>query len=104
MTSASVCRDSWRGPRSPTPGTSITSFAGELAQRAAGADLDVLGVLRRRAQRHRDVVGDLVARDGNHRGMADGTVFKNGEISRPPADIQECDSDFLLFLIEHRIT
>ena len=72
ITSASVCRDSLRGARSPTPGTSIMSFGvGELAQRAAVADLELLGLLGRRAQRHRDVVGDLVAGDRDHRGVAD---------------------------------
>ena len=36
---------------------------GQLAQRAGIADLQVVGILRRRAQCHGDIVGDLVAGD-----------------------------------------
>ena len=44
---------------------------GQLGQCAGVFDLDVLGVLRRGAQRHRDVVGDLVARDRDAGRVAD---------------------------------
>src|SRR5215469_4801393 len=74
---------------------------GELRERTGVADLDVLGVLRRRAHRHRDVVGDLVAGDRDDRGVADRAVGKHREIGGAAADVDQAHAELLLILGEH---
>ena len=103
ITSASVCRESLRGARSPTPGhLDDLGRIGELAQRAAVTDLELLRFLRRRAQRHRDVVRDLVARDRDHRRVPDRAVGEHGEVGRTAADVHQADAELLLVLVQHR--
>ena len=75
---------------------------GELRERAGVADLDVLGVLRRGAHRDRDVIGDLVAGDRDHRGVADRAVGKHREIGGAAADVDQAHAQLLLVLGEHR--
>ncbi len=73
---------------------------GELRQRAGVAHLDVLGVLRGRAHRHRDVVGDLVAGDRYHRRVANGALREHREVGGAAADVDDADAEFLLVLGE----
>src|SRR5262245_7258564 len=75
---------------------------GELAQRHAVARLDRLGLRRRRAQRHRDVVGDLVARDRDHGGMPDRAVREDGDIGGAAADVEQAHAEVFLVLRQHR--
>ena len=103
ITSASICRDSLRGPRSPTPGTSMTSLgSASWRKRAAVAQLQLLGFLGRRAQRHRDVVGHLVAGDRNHRGMTNRAAGEHREVGRAAADVHQADAELLLVVVQHR--
>src|SRR4026207_1337618 len=76
--------------------------AGELAQRDAVAGLDGFGVGRRRAQGHRDVVGDLVSRDRNHRGMPDCAVGEDRDVGGAAAHVEQAHAEFLLVLRQHR--
>src|ERR1700722_19745159 len=71
---------------------------GKLRERAGVADLDVFGVLRRRAHRHGNVVRDLVAGDRDHRGVADRAVGEHRKVGRAAADIDEAHSELLLIL------
>ena len=61
----------------------------ELRQRARVLDLDVLGVLGRRAHGHRDVVGDLVAGDRDHRGVADRAAGEHRDVGGAAADVDQ---------------
>ena len=54
--------------------------------------LQLLGFLRRRAQRHRDVVGHLVAGDRDHRRVPDRAAREHREIGRAAADVHEADA------------
>src|SRR5262245_34045295 len=74
---------------------------GELRQRAGVADLDLLRVRRRRAHRDRDVVGDLVARDRDHGGVADRAAGEHGDVGGAAADVHEADAEVLLVLGQH---
>src|SRR5262252_7273507 len=55
-------------------------------------DLDLLGVLGRRAQRHRDVAGDQVAGDRDHRGVADRAVGEDRDVGGASADVDQRDA------------
>src|SRR6185369_13940792 len=76
---------------------------GELRQGAAILALDVLGLAGRRAQRHGDVVGDLVAGDRNHRGVADGALSPHRDVGRAAADVDQADAEILLVLGEYGV-
>src|SRR6185312_11561306 len=52
---------------------------------------------------HRDVVGHLVAGDGDHRGVADGTVGEHGDVGGAAADVHQADAEVLLVLVQHRV-
>ena len=71
-------------------------------ERARVADLDVFGVLRRRAHRHGDVVGHLVAGDRDHRGVADGAVGEHRQIRGAATDVDQAHPELLLILGEDR--
>src|SRR5690348_5545608 len=77
--------------------------ARELAQRHAVRDLQLLGVLGRRAQRHRDVVGDLVAGDRDHRRVLDRAVGEHGHVGGAAADVHQAHAQVLLVLEQHRV-
>src|SRR5690606_15989142 len=75
----------------------------ELGQRAAELLLDLLGRLGRGAQRHRDVVGDLLAGDGQHRGMADGALGEHRDVRGAAADVDDGHAQFLFVLVENGV-
>ena len=103
ITSASVCRDSLRGGAVADAGhLDDVVRVGELAQRAAVPQLQLLGFLGRRAQRHRDVVGDLVAGDRDHRRVADRAVGEHRDVGRAAADVDQADAQLLLVVVQHR--
>src|SRR5450631_1529624 len=77
--------------------------ARELAQRHAVGDLQLLGVLGRRAQRHRDVVGDLVARDRDDRRVLDRAVGEDRDVGRAAADVHEAHAQVALVVEEDRV-
>ena len=72
------------------------SSAGQLSQGTSISNLDLLGILRRRAQRHRDVVGDLIAGDRNHRGVANRAFGEDGHVGSATADVDQADAQLLL--------
>src|SRR5260221_634645 len=76
---------------------------GELRQRTGILDLDVLGVLRGRAHGHRDVVRDLIARNGNHGGVPDRAAAEHRDIRGAAADVDHTHPEVLLILGEHRV-
>src|SRR3989338_1020470 len=79
------------------------AIIGHLAQRTAVLDLDVLGILRRGAQRHRDIVGNLVAGDRDHSGVTDRAAGEHRDVGGAAADIDEAHAQFLFILLEHRL-
>ena len=81
----------------------VSSGIRELRQGAGVLDLDVLGVLRRRAHGNRDVVGDLIARDRDHRGVPDRAAAEHRDVGGAAADVDHADAEILLILGEHRI-
>jgi hypothetical protein len=96
MTSASARRDSLRErPIVDAGDVEHVARIGEIGKRAAELALDLLGFARRRAQRHRDVVGDLVAGDRNHRGVADRALREDREsVVPPPMSIRQTPRSF----------
>src|SRR5690606_17355589 len=51
---------------------------------------------------HGNVVGDLVAGDGNHRRVADGALGEHGDIGGAAADVHQAYAQLLLVLGQHR--
>ena len=76
---------------------------GEQLLGDAVLDLDLLGVLGRRAQRHRDVARDQVAGDRDHRGVADRAVGEDRDVGRAGADVDQRDAEVLLVVGQHRV-
>ena len=74
----------------------------QLAQRNAVADLDGFRIRRRRAQGHRNVIGDLVARDRDDRRVADRTMREDRDVGGAAADIDKAHAQVLLVLGEDR--
>src|SRR5580693_8753905 len=58
----------------------------QLRQGAGVLDLDVLGVLRGRAHGHGDVIGHLIAGDGDHRRVTDRAAAEHGDVGGAAAD------------------
>lgn len=81
----------------------MVSPAPASSQGAGVADLDLFRVLGRRTQGHGDVIGDLVAGDQDHRGMADRAFGEDRDIGGAAADIHQAHAQFLLVLGQHRI-
>src|SRR5439155_14610079 len=57
----------------------------------------------RRAQRHRNVAGDLIARDRDHRRMPDRPTGEHGEIGGASTDVHQAYAQFLLIVVEDRL-
>ncbi len=72
----------------------------ELGQGAGILDLDLLRVLGGGTQGNGDVVGHLVAGDGNHGRVADGAVGEHRQVRGAAADVHEGDAELLLVLAE----
>ena len=64
-------------------------------------DLDLLGVLGRRAKRHRNVAGDQVAGDRDHRGVAYRTLGVDADVGGTGADVDQRDAEHLLVFGQH---
>src|SRR5690606_26747270 len=78
--------------------------ARQLSQCAGIFDFDFFGELRRRAQRHRDIVGYLIARNRNYAGVANRPFGENRDIRRAPADIDQTYAQLALVVGQHGIT
>jgi hypothetical protein len=102
ITPASACLLSMRGRgrpgRAPPPAAS-GSASNCLAY--AAFDLDVLGVLGGRAQRHRDVAGDQVARDRDHGRVADRATGEDGHVGGAGADVHQRHAQLALVVGQH---
>ncbi len=61
----------------------------QLGQCTGIANLDFLGILRRSAQSHGNVIGHLVTRHRNHRGVTDGALGKNSNVGGTTTDINQ---------------
>src|SRR3990167_1262903 len=72
----------------------------QLGQRAGVSYFDVVGVFGGRAQGHGDVVGDLVAGNGNHRCVTDGAFGEDGDVGGTAADVHHADAQFLFIVGE----
>src|SRR2546422_6233686 len=73
---------------------------GELSQSAAVMDLELLGFGGRCAQRHGDVVGDLIAGDRDDGRMADRAFAEHRDVARSAADVYQAHAELLLILGE----
>ena len=67
----------------------------------AVAQLDFFGIGRRRAQHGRDVVGDLVAGDRQHRGVTDRAAGEDGDVGGAAADIDQHDAQLFFVGGQH---
>ena len=79
-----------------------TRLLGQLRQRATEALLDVFRILGRRTQCHRDVIGDLVAGNRDHRGVTDRAVGEHRHISGAAADVDQTDAEVFFIFGQHR--
>src|SRR5690606_9734174 len=77
--------------------------AGQLGQGAGVTDLDLFGVLGRGAPGHGDVVGDLIAGDRNHCGMADRPFGEDGDVGGTTTNVDHAHAQFLFVLGQHRV-
>ena len=77
--------------------------AGKLRQRTAVLHLQLLGVWRRRAERDADVVGDLVAGDRQHGGVADRAATEHRDVGRTGADVDQADAEIALVGQQRRV-
>jgi hypothetical protein len=90
-----------RGLRSPRPGTSTWLRVGQQLLGVAAFDLDVLGVLGGRAQRHGDVAGDQVAGDRDHGRVADRAAGEDGHVGGAGADVHHGHAQLALVVGQH---
>ncbi|EKE17996.1 MAG: hypothetical protein ACD_10C00176G0002 [uncultured bacterium] len=74
-----------------------------MRQGAAITAFNIFSFARRRAQGHRDIVSDLIAGDGNHRGIANRALRPDGNIRCAAADIDQADAKILFIFGEHRV-
>src|SRR5690606_27094606 len=72
-------------------------------QCARELQLDLLGVIRRRAQAHRDIVRHLIAGNRNDGRMPDRTAREDRDVRRTAADIDETHAELLLVIRKHRV-
>src|SRR6266704_2575375 len=72
----------------------------ELPERAAVADLELLGFGSRRAQGHRDIVGDLIAGDRYDGRMADRAFAEHRDVARSAADVDQAHAELFFVLGE----
>ena len=90
--------------RPPTLGTSIgLVLADQGRQAAAVLLLDLLRLGHGGPQADGDVVGQVVAAQGEHRGVLDGPVGEDGDVGGAAADVHQADAQFLLVGGEHRL-
>src|SRR5947207_1927564 len=73
----------------------------ELAQRAAVPNLQLLGLLRRRAQRHCDVVRHLIASDWNDRRMTDRAARKHRDVGCSTANVHQAHAEIFLVVVQN---
>src|SRR6266581_2808775 len=73
---------------------------GELPERAAVADLELLGFGSRRAQGHCDIVGDLIAGDRYDGRMADRAFAEHRDVARSAADVDQAHAELFFVLGE----
>ena len=76
---------------------------GQLREGAGVFNFNLVGVVSRRPQSHRNVIRDLIARDGNYTGVANRALCKNRDVAGSAADIDETYSKLFLVFGEHRI-
>ena len=76
-------------------------LADHLRGRTTKAALDGLRLVLRRAQPHGDVVREVLAADGDDRGVLDGAAVEDGDVRGAAADVDEGDPQLLLVLGQH---
>ena len=74
----------------------------QLRQRAAVADFDLLGFRRRCAQHVCNVIGDVVARDRQRRGVADRAMHKHRDVGGAGTDVDQHHAQLTLVAGQHR--
>ena len=65
--------------------------------------LDLLGIVGRGAQGHGDVVGHLIARDRDHRGVVNGAVDEDRDVGGPAADVGQAHPQLLFVVGQDRL-
>ena len=99
----SMWRDSRRGGRPPTLGTSTicSRFTG-ARQRAAAAPLEQLGIAERRLQAGGNVAGDVVAAQRQHGGVLERALVEHQHVGGAGAEVDQRDAELLLLGRQHR--
>src|SRR5450830_141944 len=76
---------------------------GQFGQGAGVTDLDLFGVLSRCAQRHGNVVGDLVAGNRDHGGVTDRTLGEDRDVGGAAADVHQAHAQFFFVVGQYRV-
>ena len=77
-------------------GTSmVSSGLASCVSAQAYFQLDLFGMLRRRAQRDGNVIGHLITGDRDHRGMANGAAGEHCDVGGAAADVDQADAEVL---------
>ena len=101
ITAAKAWRDKERGPRSPRPGTSsVSAGSAKTLLGDAEAQFDFLGFRSWCTQGHRDVIGDLIARDRNNCRMTNRAFTEYRDISRATTDVDQHHAEFFSSLVK----
>ena len=78
-------------------------FLDHRRERAAAAPLDLLGFRNRRAQADGDVVGEVIATDGDDGGVPHAAALEDGEVGGSAADVEQRDAQLFLVRGQHRL-
>ena len=76
---------------------------GQLREGAGVFNFNLVGVVGRRPQSHRDIVRDLIACNGDNTSMANRALCKDSDVACSAADIDETHTKLFLIFSEHRI-
>ncbi len=101
MMSLSIRVKTVRGGRSPTLAISmLRSSPTCIAQSTGVFALDALGFRNRRAQTDREIVGEMIAADGNRTRVANHAADEKDQVRAAAADIEQAAAEFALILSE----
>jgi hypothetical protein len=78
-------------------------FLHHCRERASALALELLGVGNRHPEADRDVAGEMVAADADHRGVPQAAALVDGDVGGAAADVDQGDAQLLLVLRQHRL-
>ena len=61
-------------------------------------------MLRGRSQGHRNVIGNLITGNGDHTGVANGSIGEDSDIRGAATNVDEADTQVSLILGNHGVT